>query len=326
MAHPVHAEVVANIKSRDEVVMFLCSILAINLLWRHLEGKGAKWFVLSLLSYMAALFSKENAVTFVAIVPLAMYFFSKSKPSKIATTTLLFAVPALFFILVRKAVIGDMLNPGGVAVLDNYLVAASDPVTRLANAFLLMGKYLWTLLFPHPLGSDFGYNQIPLTNWADWRVWLSVLAWTGMGVFAVTRLRKKDLWAFAILFFLINFSIFSNIFIIIGSSFGDRFLYTASPGFALALALGLMKIFRVDVRSTKVGEKHSPRAVLFQNKTLWIAAGLILALYSLKTVTRNLDWKTSYSLYEADIATAPNSAKLNFHYGIEIVQKALTAT
>jgi protein O-mannosyl-transferase len=326
VAHPVHVEVVANIKSRDEIVMFLCSILAINLLWRHLEGKGIKWLVLSLLSYAVALFSKENAVTFVAIVPLAMYFFSKSKPSKIAGTTLLFAVPALLFILVRKAVIGDMLNPGGVTLLDNYLVAAGDGMTKLANAFLLMGKYLWTLLFPHPLGSDFGYNQIPLTGWADWRVWLSSMAWVGMGLFAVIRLARRDLWVFAILFFLINFSIFSNIFITIGSSFGDRFLYTASPGFALALALALMKIFKVEVKNPKARGGPSPAAALFENKTLWAAAGLILALYSLKTITRNLDWKSSYSLYQADNETAPNSAKLNFHYGIEIVQKGLAVT
>ncbi|TAK41487.1 MAG: tetratricopeptide repeat protein [Saprospiraceae bacterium] len=326
VAHPVHVEVAANIKSRDEIVMFLCSILAINFLWRHLEGRGAKWLVLSLLSYTVALFSKENAVTFVAIVPLAMYFFSKCKSSKIASTTLLFAVPALIFVLVRKAVIGDMLNPGGVTVLDNYLVAATDPATRLANAFLLLGKYLGTLLFPHPLSSDFGYNQIPLTGWGDWRAWLSLLAWAGMGGFAVFRFRKKDLWAFAILFFLINFSIFSNIFITIGSSFGDRFLYTASPGFALALALALLKIFKVGLKIPNAEEGHLPVAALFKNKILWAAAGLILAMYSLKTVTRNLDWTTSYSLYQADIETAPNSAKLNFHYGIEIVQKGLAAT
>jgi tetratricopeptide (TPR) repeat protein len=149
------------------------------------------------------------------------------------------------------------------------------------------------------------------------------MVWAGMGIFAVIRLKKKDLWSFAILFFLINFSIFTNIFITIGSSFGDRFLYTASPGFALVLAFALMKIFKVDVKNLKVAQAHSPISTLFQNKTLWAVAGLILALYSLKTVTRNLDWKTSYSLYQADIETAPNSAKLNFHYGIEIVQKGL---
>ena len=35
IAHPVHVEVVANIKSRDEIMAFLLSIGALNLLWNY---------------------------------------------------------------------------------------------------------------------------------------------------------------------------------------------------------------------------------------------------------------------------------------------------
>ena len=45
---------------------------------------------------------------------------------------------------------------------------------------------------------------------------------------------------------------------------------------------------------------------------------MILLLYSFKTVDRNKVWVDSYSLYQADITKAPNSAKLNFHYGLEL--------
>jgi tetratricopeptide (TPR) repeat protein len=285
-------------------------------LWKNLETGQVKWLVLALASYTVALFSKENAVTFVAIVPLVLYFFTKTDLKKIALTTGLFALPALVFVLVRKAVIGDLTNPGEVSMLDNVLMGASnDPAARSATAFLLLGKYLWTLLFPHPLGSDFGYNQIPLTNWNDWRSLLSLVAWLGIGAFGLIRLKKKDLWSFSILFFLINFSIFSNLIITIGTSYGDRLLYSASPGFTLVLALVLVKIFKVDEK-----EKLTTAGDLFKNKTLWLVAGGILLLYSIKTVTRNMDWETSYTLYHADIEQSPNSAKLNFHYGLELVK------
>lgn len=318
MAHPVHAEVVANIKSRDEIVMFLFAVISLSLLWKYLERGDIKMLILALVSYLIALLSKENAVTFVAIVPMVMYFFSKSNLSKIAMMAALFAIPALIFILVRSAVIGNMLNPADTAILDNFLTGASDKGTYVASAFLILGKYLWALIFPHPLGSDFGYNQIPLTGWSDWRVLLSLAAWIGLGVFAIMRLKNKDLWSFAILFFFINFSIFTNLFIKIGTSYGDRLLYAASPGFALALTLLLIKVFKTDER-----EKLTLPAGLFKNKPLWAVAGTILFLYSAKTFTRNFDWKDSYTLYEADIETAPNSAKLNFHYGLEIIQKGL---
>lgn len=320
VAHPVHVEVVANIKSRDEILMFLLAVLSLFFLWRYLEKNKISALLAALLSYLAALFSKENAVTFVAIVPLFMYFFTKSKFSKILVTTGLFAAPALIFILVRKAVIGDIVNPGETSILDNFLVGAPDAGIRYASSFLILGKYLWTLVFPHPLSSDFGYNQIPFANWGDWRVLLSLALWVGMGVFALIRLKNKDLWSFAILFFLINFSIFTNLLVTIGTSYGDRLLYSASPGFTLALALLLLRIFKINEK-----EKLAILSGLFQNKGLLAAAGLILLLYSAKTFSRNFDWKDSFALYQADIETSPNSAKLNFHYGLELIQKGLKA-
>jgi len=319
LAHPVHVEVVANIKSRDEILMLLFSMLSLYALWNWLEKAKAKHLVLAMVFYLVALFSKENAVTFVAIVPLALFFFAKAKTGKILSTTAMYAAAALFFILVRKAVIGDLLDPGGPSVLDNFLVAAKDTSTYMASAFLLVGKYLQTLLVPHPLSHDWGYNQIPLTGWGDWRVLLTVAVVVGLGFVAIKGLKKRSLWAFAILFFAINFSIFSNLIITIGSSYGDRFLYSSSPAFALALALGFAYLFNLRIKSAPAQSMRE----LFKPKSLWMLAALLLAVYSIKTYTRNMDWKDSYTLYDADIRKAPKSAKLNFHYGIEIVQKGL---
>lgn len=322
VAHPVHVEVVANIKSRDEIVMFGFATLSLLLLWKYLNTHKLWLFVASLVSYTLSLFSKENAVTFVAIVPLMLYFFTKSDLKKIALTTLPYLLPAILFVLVRKAVIGSLTNPGETYSLDNILVAAKGGA-YYANAFLLLGKYLWTLLLPYPLCSDYGFNQLPLTTWADWRVLLSLLVWLGMGGFAVFALRKRSLWAFAILFFFVNFSIFTNLIVTIGTSYGERLLYAASPGFALALALLLMKIFKVDLAAPKTA---GAGGLLSQNGVLLAVAGVVLLAYSVLTFSRNAAWKDSYTLYETDIETSPNSAKLNFHYGLEIVQRGLKST
>ena len=105
----------------------------------------------------------------------------------------------------------------------------------------------------------------------------------------------------------------------IGTSYGERLLYAATPGFCIALALILMKIFKEPLQNAK-------SVTVFSNKALWTVSLLILLFYSFKTINRNADWKTSYALYEADIEKSPNSAKLNFHYGLEIVQAGLKAT
>ncbi|HFA50041.1 MAG TPA: tetratricopeptide repeat protein [Bacteroidetes bacterium] len=317
MAHPVHVEVVANIKSRDEIVMFLMCILTLNFLWRYLENENIKWAAAACFTYLVALFSKENAVTFLAIFPLFVYFFSDIKLKTLAVSTLPFIVLAGIFIYIRKEVVGAFGNPTDVAVLDNFLAGTENIGTRIASAFLILGKYLWTLVFPHPLGSDFGYNQIPLTGFGDWRVLLSLLAWLGMGLFAVVKFFNKNIWSFVILFFVINFSIFSNLIITIGTSYGDRLLYSASPAFAMALALFLMKI-----NNEKYIENNGQYSFshIFKNKKLWSVAAVVLILYSAKTFTRNQVWESSYTLYKNDIELSPNSAKLNFHYGLELVK------
>ena len=323
MAHPVHVEVVANIKSRDEIVMFLMCILTLNYLWRFLENKKIKWLVISCFTYLIALFSKENAITFLAIFPLFVYFFSEKKLSEIFKWTLPYILLAGVFILVRISVIGAVGNPGTVSILDNFLEGTDSIGVKVASAFLLLGKYLWTLVFPHPLGSDFGYNQIPLTSFGDWRVLLSLILFLGMGVFAILKLNKKNIWSFIILFFFINFSIFSNLIIVIGTSFGDRLLYSASPAFAMALSLFLIKVFKEKKIINTAGFAISD---IFKNKKIWGVAAVVLLLYSAKTITRNQVWESSYTLYKKDIEIAPNSAKLNFHYGLELVKNGNNAT
>lgn len=314
MAHPTHVEVVANIKSRDEILMFLMSVLSIKFLFNYLKNNNLVWILFSVLIYTIALFSKENAITFLAIIPLCLFFFSKLKLNKIIGYSAIYLIPALLFILVRKSVVGGMTTPGGISVLDNFLVGADgDFLAYTASAFGMLGRYLWALFIPHPLVSDLGYNQIPLMGWGSWQALLAFFILGGAGVYALIKLKNKSLWSFGILFFLINFSIFTNLIIEIGTSYGERLLYSASPGFALVLTLGLMKILKVDIRNKK--------ADIFQNKTLLgVAAGIVL-VFSALTFNRNVDWESSYTLYHTDIEKAPNSAKLNYHYGLELVKK-----
>ena len=78
ITHPVHVEVVANIKSRDEILSFLFCIFAVYFLWKYLKFENKKWLAFSLFSYLLAMFSIENAITFLAIFPLLMYFFTSA--------------------------------------------------------------------------------------------------------------------------------------------------------------------------------------------------------------------------------------------------------
>jgi len=60
IAHPIHTEVVANIKSRDEILSFLNMIAMIFFAFRFITTKKTRDIVLSLIFFYLALLSKES--------------------------------------------------------------------------------------------------------------------------------------------------------------------------------------------------------------------------------------------------------------------------
>ncbi len=319
MTHPVHTEVVANIKSLDEILaLFFCTAVLWSV-WRYWDT-GRKGFVgLAVLLYALALFSKESAITFLAIIPLTVWFFTDRSVGQNARLSALFLLPAALFLLARHLVLSAQPYPEVFSVLDNFIVGAKDSATRLASAFMMCGLYLKTLIFPYPLVSDRGYPQMTLVTFADWRALAGFFAYVGMFAWALWHLRRKHILSYAILFYLVAFSLFSNIFILIGTSYGERLLYAPSWGFALALAAVITGALRLSGHP----ERSPTQQILNPNNKgvwVWSLAGFILLLYSIQTIRRNPVWHTSYTLYKADIPHSPNCAKLNFHMGIETIK------
>ena len=312
IAHPVHTEVVANIKSRDEILAFFFFLASLNLLWTYLKNKKIVYLISCLFLYGMALFSKESAITFLALYPLFIYFFRRESWQKEIIKVAWFLIPVVLFFAVRHQIIGGVGYEKSISILDNYLVGIDNSVNQMASIIQLVGKYVWTLIFPITLCSEYGFNQIPTSNFGNWQVILSITVFIGLLIGAIIGIKKRHFLSFCILFYGITFSIFSNMLVLIGSSYGERFLYIPSLGFALAIAFGLTKL---------VKHKKSYQSFFIINKIPLLLGGLIILGYSAKTIQRIPAWKNSLTLYATDIKTAPNSAKLNYHYGLELSKK-----
>jgi protein O-mannosyl-transferase len=330
MAHPVHTEVVANIKSRDEILGFLFGCLGLLALLRHLErpeespvrGGAARsaatrtaWLLAALGAFLLALLSKESSVVFLVIYPLAVWFFTDRTLRQNLRVCALFLAPVLLVLMVRHLVLGG--HPGRVRtlVLDNFLVAAPDLPTRLASALAVCERYVQLLLFPHPLISDLGYPQLVPVGFGDWRAWVGLLALAALLGWALAHLRRKHVLSFAILFFLIAFAPASNLFRLVGTSYGERLLYVASFGFALGLAWLLGALGRTA--ETRWGVSPT-RARAMAWGLIVVAVGLCGA----RTVARNPAWRDDDTLVELDLRRAPRSAKLNYFRGLELSKRA----
>jgi len=141
-------------------------------------------------------------------------------------------------------------------------------------------------------------------------------------LFALWQLPKKNILSFGILFFLLTFSLVSNIIFPIGTSYGDRLMYMPSFGFCIALAAMIFQLFKVDVLDKQKGLL----SLLKQNLLPFGIIAAFTVLFAIKTISRNPAWKNSYTLYKTDIEYYPNGAKLHYHYGLELVKKGLDAT
>lgn len=320
MVHPLHTESVANIKGRDDIMGFFLFLLAIYWLWNYLEKSDWKWLGLSLVSFFLANLAKESSVTFVAVIPLMLYYFTKIPNEKIIKTSGMFLGVALLFILIRWQVLGNVKGVVNTSALDNVLESTDSFLDQKATAFVVLGRYFKLLFFPHPLVSDAGFNQIPIVSFSDWRAILSFLIHAGLGVYALLQIPKKTILSFSILFYILTFSVTSNVFFNIGTGYAERLLYVPVLGFTMALSYGVMRLFKIEM---KRGSKFDT-ASFFKKNTMPLVVITVLAVaYSAKTVDRNMDWKDSFTLYDTDVLVSPECAKLQYHYGLELSKRGL---
>ncbi|MEI6683593.1 MAG: glycosyltransferase family 39 protein [Bacteroidota bacterium] len=304
-AHPVHTEAVANFKSRDEVLNLLFLMGLMLSLFRFTDTNQKRYLVAGMVCFFMALLTKEQAITFLALVPLAMWFFTGTGWKRILVVMIPFVCVAFIYALIRWAVLDVVTFAEKITIVNNALAAATSSADRFATAMLIMGRYVLLLIFPHPLSYDYSFNQIPIVSLANPWVIATILAFTAGGVYAVARFRAKDVHSFGFFFFIITMLVVSNIFIMIGSTLGERFLLIPSIAFCLSLVFLAARVTQTDLHTVTLKKLTVFTGIL----------GAILFLYSLKTITRNADWKDNLTLFEADISASPNSTRAQASLG-----------
>lgn len=307
-SHPLHTEAVANIKGRDEIMSMMGSVLALYYMLVYTDTKQVKALVIALVSFFMAFLSKENAITFLAVIPLTLYFFRDKSLKSAVSTSLILLVPTILFLMIRAAVLGndfggtpmELMNNPFLKIIDNHYL----PFTfseKYATILFTLGKYIQLLLFPHPLTHDYYPRYIDMMSWTDMGVLLSLLTYVAIIFIAVRGFKSKSILSYGLWFYLITLSIVSNIVFPIGTNMSERFMFMPSLGAMIAIGYVLY-----EYGYKRVGE----------NAFLGIA-GVVILLFSIKTVTRNEVWQSDFKLFTTDVKTSTNSAKvLNASGGI----------
>ena len=188
----------------------------------------------------------------------------------------------------------------------NFPYAYASPTQGLATKLYMILFNLWLLVFPLHLSCDYGYNQIKYLDFGSIMVWLSMVILIVLSIWGFAGIKRRKVTSFALIYFFATYFLCTNLLVEIGAFTGERFLFQASLGFCILVAMAIQK-----------GFTHYPLITA-------ILCGVLLGFYGIRTVVRNADWKDDKVLYLHDIKEVPNSVRANYNVGSEFLTQAMS--
>lgn len=315
--HAVHTEVVANVKSRDEIMALLGGLWSLYFAMRYLSSRSWVHLFYSGVCMLLGLLAKENAITFVAVIPMVAFILLERSWRWSVKSVMGALVACLIYLLIRVSVLGFgiggdpplelMNNPFLVLVGNQYVPMAW--VEKLPYVLHGLLKYLQLALLPYPLSHDYYPQAFGALTWASITPWLSLLLLVVLAAIAIHYRKKRRLVTFAILYFGATIFLTSNILFPIGTYFSERFVFFASLAPCLLVAAGIVSWSR------RQGSGWP----------LWVLCGLVIGMASI-SATRATVWKDNFTLFTTDVRITSGSAKVQNAAGGEMLARAQSLT
>jgi len=301
MILPVHTEVVANIKSCDEQLALLFTLLFLGEAGKSLINKAARTSALSLLWFVLALFSKESSVTNVVLLPLIL-FAGGLNARHILRSSWPHLLAVVLFALLRLQ-ISTVPDPVAEIPSDPYILATGEQ--KIATVLFVLLEYLRLMVWPVPMIFDYGYNHIPYRDFGNAWVWVSLLLHLLLLTAGVALTLRRKMAGVFLLGYLGGIVLLSNLFVNVGPLMAERFLF--SPGFFLLGGTTALIMQMIP----KKGAAVLGGICLISTVPAWQA-----------TTTRNREWKDNSTLYAADVEKAPESFRVQAFMGMTITAEA----
>ncbi|NWY23512.1 TMTC3 protein, partial [Pheucticus melanocephalus] len=319
--HPIHTEAVTGVVGRAEL---LSSIFFLAAFLSYTKSKGPDntivWTPIAVTVFLVAVATlcKEQGITVVGICCVYEVFIAQgytlpalldtavqilrgkgSIPFSMLQTLLKLIVlmfSTLLLVVVRVQVIQSQLPV--FTRFDNPAAVSPSPARQLTFNYLLPVN-AWLLLNPSELCCDWTMGTIPLVeSLLDVRNIATLTFFCFLGSLLVFSLRypgdssKTVLMALCLI--VLPFIPASNLFFPVGFVVAERVLYVPSMGFCILVAHGWKKL--------------SNKSVL--RKISWVCLAAVLFTHALKTLHRNWDWESEYTLFMSALKVNKNNAKL----------------
>lgn len=285
ISHPVHVEVIGNLKSRDNLLSCLFSVLSMNYIFSYLyKSKDIKNIVLGVLCFIIGFLSKLDALGILVFIPIVMLLTRKSKFKDIAIISSIL----LFVVLFIRGFLVDTFIPIGSSIVNKGTTFTENPISidfslgnRIAAAAVTFWYYLKLLLIPWGYKYYYGSNYIKLYNLSSWQCISALVAIIFTTLF-IFKYFLKDKILMIVIAGYIAFILYALNFVSpVAGIIADRYVFISSIFFSGILSYTLL--------------------ILINNKNMYFILSILiiitLGIFSLK---RMQVWKNQLTLVETD--------------------------
>jgi hypothetical protein len=324
LVHPLHVEVVANIKSRDEILASLLGLSSIILLVTALERSSWRLVAAGGACFAAACLSKANAVALLPMTALVAWYRSNGVSVSRRLAVGMSAVAGCSIACVaairasQSSVSPDVELHLTSTILNNIFLWTARPDTIVPTALVNIARYASLFAFPHPLIHLYGYDQIPLSTWRHASTWIVILCLVGCAVLVWKTGRRKLPLAFGLVWAAVTYAPYSNLFFYAPDTMADRYMFIPSVGVAIVAAYAAFQLARVDLQAPAW---NRPRA-----RVVLVLCTAMVVAYSATTYAANMDWKNDSTLIHSRIQYMENNAAAQAVYGYTLHEESLTLT
>lgn len=310
--HPIHTEVVASIKNREEILCFSFLIGALIFYLQFFQTDKWLFLIPSLVFIILSILSKETGVLVFAwmfLLTLVGYNYT-DRQNKGAKNLLkyagIFVVVFVLYNIVFSSFKADL--PEGDIPLsfeqNPYKFYYHTIFSSIPTGIQTMFFYIKKLLIPFPLLFYYGYDMLSVQNWKMVMPYIGIVIIVLLVLYIARRFILNH--SFNVPFWICVFGLsifpFSNIVpsLYITGIVGERLVYQASLAFCMIMAFLIyngVNYFKPNV---------------FRVRKIILITGPILIAFLYLTIQRNELWKDKRTLYEHDIKYLSKSARANF--------------
>src|SRR3989338_2701320 len=314
VTHPIQTQAVTYISQRATSLTSLFYILSMTLyvkfaIKRNVACRGSNiYLLLSLISALFAMFTKEISFTLpVAIILIEYFFFSPSwekMKNRITSSLLLlliiFVLPLIIMIFhnVKLEDIGQMLREIHIYSRREYFLTQLNVIRT----------YLRLMIFPINQNLDYYY---PVSNTLfEVPTILSFLLLIFILIISMLFFKKDRLISFGIIFFFLALSVESSV-IPISDVINEHRLYLPSVGFLITASMGLLYLFNL-LFTSNLKIKERDLKIIFM-----LIIIVLITIEGIATYKRNKVWKDDFTLWSDVARKTPEKARPLNNLGME---------